>query len=164
MNMTLKSALMAAALAGAATMVPGVASAATVGVAIVVPAPIVVVSPYGPGYVAYDAQYYYDPIYISGDWYHGPYRWRMHHGQRQFFVMGRWHRNEWRDSTFPTTIVFRNGGRYGNGRYDGFANAERVNARLHAAAREEGQEDRHEDRQDAQHDKGAHHNGDAPNH
>ena len=154
MKMILKSVLAATAMAGAAAvMVPTAASAAAVGVSIgvAVPAPVVVVSPYGPDYVAYDDQYYYDPIYISGAWYHGPYRWRMHNGHRQFMVNGSWHRNEWRDSTFPTTIVFRNGGHYGAGRYDGFDGADRINARFHSG-KPVMHWDRHEHGQDAHHD------------
>jgi hypothetical protein len=172
MKMILKSAFAVAAMASAAVMVPGAASAAAVGVSIgvAVPAPVVVVSPYGPGYVAYDEQYYYDPIYISGSWYHGPYRWKMRHGERMFFVNGRWHRNEWRDNTFPATITFYNGGHYAAGRYDGFGDAERINARFHAG-KPGMNSDRHEDAQDAhpnhdahakqnaQHDQNEHHDG-----
>jgi len=166
MKMIFKSVLAAAAMAGAAAMVPGTASAAAVGVSIgvAVPVPVIVVgSPYGPGYMAYDEQYYYDPIYISGAWYHGPYRWRMHHGTRQFLVNGHWRRNEWRDNSFPTTIVFRNGGRYGAGRYDGFDGADRINARFHEN-RADRREDRQEDRQQDRHDDNGHHDKDNGSH
>ncbi len=91
---------------------------------------MVYASPYGPGYVAYDDSYYYDPIYIGGAWYHGPYRYRMYHGERMFYVNGRWHRNEWRGGAMPATIMFRNGGSFHNGRNVGFGNAERINARF----------------------------------
>ena len=70
------------------------------------------------------------PIYIGGAWYHGPYRWQMRHGERMFYVNGRWHRNEWRNGPMPTTMTFRNGGSFRDGRNIGFSNAERINARF----------------------------------
>lgn len=157
MKMILKSALATAAMAGVAIMIPGVASAAAVGVSIgiAVPAPVLVVSPYGADYVAYDEQYYYDPIYISGAWYHGPYQWRMRHGKRQFLVNGRWRHNEWHDNSFPTTIVFRNGGRYGAGRYDGFEGSDRINARFHSN-KPSAHENRNDNGRDGRHDDNDH--------
>jgi hypothetical protein len=131
MKMILKSALAAAALAGAATLIPAAATACvavTLGVG--VPGAAVYVSPYGVGYLPYDDDYYYDPVYISGAWYHGPYRWQMRHGERMFFVNGRWHRNEWRGGAMPNTIMFRNGGSFRDGRNNGFSSAERINARF----------------------------------
>ena len=128
MKILLKSAFAAAVLLGTTTTLTLPANAGvTVGVAL----PGIYVSPYGPGYVAYDDDYYYDPIYIGGGWYHGPYRWQMRHGERMFFVNGRWHRNEWRNGPVPNTIMFRNGGSFRDGRNIGFGNAERINARFH---------------------------------
>ena len=54
----------------------------------------------------------------------------MRHGERMFYVNGRWHRNEWRNGPMPRTIVFRNGGSFRDGRNIGFGNAERINARF----------------------------------
>jgi hypothetical protein len=141
MNMILKSALAAAAMAGAATMIPGSAiaqvgvSIGLPGVAIGVGAPVYAdcgpsYFQYGPGYSPCDAQYYYEPIYYGGAWYHGPYRWRMENGERVFFVNGGWRRNEWRENHVPDSIVFRNGGYYRGGRYEGWGGAERFNARF----------------------------------
>jgi hypothetical protein len=108
----------------------------------------VVVAPYGAGYAPYGGQYYYEPIFISGSWYHGPYRWRMWHGQRLFFVDGRWHRNEWRGGSRPASFAFRNGGYFRGGRYGGFGGAERINARFRA-----GNSDMREDRRDLRNDR-----------
>lgn len=126
MKMIFKSTLAAALLAGAATVVPTSAMAG-VDVSVNFGAPAVVVS---PDYVPYDAEFYYDPIYFDGAWYHGPYRWRMVHGMRVFWVNGGWHHNEWRGRPIPVSIVFRNGGYWRGGRYDGFRGAERINARF----------------------------------
>ena len=140
----LRSSIAVGAIAGAAALAPGVATA---GGSIGAGVPAVVVGA-SPGYVAYDDQYYYDPIYISGEWYHGPYRWRMSGGERVFFVNGRWHRNEWREGRVPESIVFRNGGSFRDGRYDGFDGAGRINARFHVNGH-----DIHEDRRDMNDDK-----------
>jgi len=150
MRSIFKSAVVLAAMASAAALVPGVASA---GVSISVGVPAVVIAP-TPGYVAYDEQYYYDPIYISGAWYHGPYRWRMQGGERVFFVDGRWRRNEWREGRLPASIVFHNGGSFRDGRYDGFDGADRINARFHVNgdARQD-RRDLHEDRNDMRQDR-----------
>lgn len=145
MKLILKSALLVTAIAGATALVPGTASAAGVSIGIGVPA--VVIAP-TPGYVAYDEQYYYDPIYIGGAWYHGPVRWRMRQGERMFFVNGRWHSNEWREGRMPASIVFRNGGSFREGRYDGFQGAERINARFHVNGH-----DMREDHRDLRNDK-----------
>lgn len=126
MKMALKSALAAGMLAGAATLVPTMA-AAGVDVSVNFGAPAVVVA---PDYVPYDAEFYYDPIYFDGAWYHGPYRWRMVHGARVFWVNGRWHRNEWHGGPVPVSIVFRNGGYWRGGRYWGFRGADHINARF----------------------------------
>lgn len=165
MKLILRSALATALLASATAMVPGVATA---GVTIGIGVPAVIVSPYGPGYSPYDEQYYYEPIYFDGYWYHGPYRWRMHHGERVFFVDGRWRRNEWRGGPMPTSIEFRNGGVWRGGRYEGFGDAERINARFHSgndmrqdrrelnSDRNEMRDDRgnvREDRRDVRHDR-----------
>jgi hypothetical protein len=137
MKTIFKSTLAAAALAGAAVMVPTVASAGVSvsvgvpGVAIGVGVPGVVYAP-GPGYDPYDGGMYYDPIYFGGAWYHGPYRWRMEHGERVFFVDGGWHRNEWGGRPIPGSLTFSNGGYYRGGRYDGFNDADRINARFPA--------------------------------
>lgn len=161
MKLILRSAFATALLASATAMVPGAASAG-VGVSIGIGVPAVIVSPYGPGYSAYDDQYYYEPIYVGGYWYHGPYRWRMHHGERVFFVDGRWRRNEWRGGAMPTSIEFRNGGFFRGGRNEGFGGAERINARFHSGnngVREDRRElnsdhgDMHEDRRDMREDR-----------
>jgi hypothetical protein len=146
-----RSAFIVGAMASVASLVPGVATA---GVSIGIGVPAVVVGA-SPGYVAYDDQYYYDPIYISGGWYHGPYRWRMSGGERVFFVNGGWHRNEWREGRVPASIVFRNGGSFRDGRYDGFDGAERINARFRTGGGEM-REDRRElnnDRADVRQDR-----------
>ena len=159
MKSLLRSTVVVGAMAGAAALAPGVATA---GVSIGIGVPAVIIGA-GPGYVAYDEQYYYDPIYISGAWYHGPYRWRMWHGERMFFVNGRWHRNEWRNHAYPASITFSNGGYYRSGRYDGFYGAERFNARydsyqrrmheqhreMNSDRREDRMDERRDDRQDA---------------
>lgn len=151
MKSLLRSTIVVGAMASAAALAPGTALA---GVSIGIGVPAVIVGA-GPGYVAYDEQYYYDPIYISGAWYHGPYRWRMWHGERMFFVNGRWHRNEWREGRVPASIVFRNGGSFRDGRYDGFDGAERINARFRTGGGEM-REDRRElnnDRADVRQDR-----------
>jgi hypothetical protein len=151
MKLLLRSAFVVGAMASAATLAPNVATA---GVSIGIGLPAVVIGA-GPGYVAYDDQYYYDPIYIGGAWYHGPYRWRMSGGERVFFVDGRWRRNEWREGRVPESIVFRNGGSFRGGRYDGFDGAERINARFHVNGRDM-REDRREmniDKADARQDR-----------
>lgn len=124
MKMFLKSALAVVAMAGAASMVPGLANA---GVSIGISLPGVV---YAPGYSAYQGQYYYEPVYFGGAWYHGPYRWRMRHGERVFWVNGAWRRNEWQGNSYPDSITFRNGGDYRDGRYEGWGGADRFNARF----------------------------------
>jgi hypothetical protein len=145
MKILLKSAFAAAVLLGTTTTLTLPANAGiTVGIAL----PGIYVSPYGPGYVAYDDDYYYDPIYIGGAWYHGPYRWQMRHGERMFFVNGRWHRNEWSRGPMPSTIVFRNGGSFRDGRNIGFGNAERINARFHP-----GNADMHDDHREMKSDR-----------
>jgi hypothetical protein len=132
MKSIFKSTCAAAAIAGATIMVPAVAAAgADVTVGIGAPD---LVSASGAGYAPYDGQMYYDPIYISGAWYHGPYRWRMEGGERVFWVNGGWRRNEWRGGAIPGSLTFHNGGFYRGGRYDGFDDAERINARFRADA------------------------------
>jgi hypothetical protein len=145
MKILLKSAFAAAVLLGSTATISTPANA---GVTVGITLPGVYVSPYGPGYVAYDDDYYYDPIYIGGAWYHGPYRWRMRHGERMFYVNGGWHRNEWRHGPVPTTIVFRNGGSFRDGRNIGFDNAERINARFRP-----GNGEMHNDRQEIKSDR-----------
>lgn len=149
MKSLLRSAVVIAAMASAAGFAPG---AATAGVSIAIGIPPVVVGT-NPGYVAYDEQYYYDPIYITGAWYHGPYRWRMRGGERVFFVNGGWHRNEWHEGRLPESMEFRNGGSFREGRYDGFDGAERINARFHVNAHDarEAPRDLTHDRADMQH-------------
>jgi hypothetical protein len=133
MKTIFKSALAAAALLGStATLTQPATAGVGISIGIGVPGPGYV-SPYGAGYVAYDDTYYYDPIYVSGAWYHGPYRWRMRHGERVFYVNGGWHRNEWRNGPMPSTIMFRNGGSFHDGRNVGFGDAERINARYRPA-------------------------------
>lgn len=137
MKMILRSALAAAAIAGAAAAIPapafaGVAISVGIGVPVLT-APVY--SPYGPGYSPYEGQYYYDPIYIGGEWYHGPYRWRSERGGREFWVNGGWHRNEWRGGPVPQSITFHNGGTFGRGRYDGFEGSDRINARFDTQTR-----------------------------
>src|SRR6185312_2315764 len=104
MKMILKTAVAAAALCSATALIP-TSAVAGVNVSVGIGLPGVV---YGPGYTAYDDEYYYEPIYIGGAWYHGPYRWHMRHGERMFFVDGRWRRDEWR-GVRPNSIMFRNG-------------------------------------------------------
>jgi len=133
MKILLKSAFAAAVLLGTTATITQPASA---GVTVGITLPGAYVSPYGPGYVAYDDDYYYDPIYIGGAWYHGPYRWQMRHGERMFYVNGRWHRNEWRNGPLPGRITFRNGGSFHDGRNFGWSGADRINARFHTGNRE----------------------------
>jgi len=123
-----KSALAAALMAGVAITIPAAATAG-VDVSVNIGAPGLVYSP-GPGYSPYEGQVYYDPIYFDGAWYHGPYRWRVRHGVRVFWVNGRWHRNEWYGRPIPASLTFRNGGYLRSGRFDGFEGAERINARF----------------------------------
>jgi hypothetical protein len=139
MNMILKSALMAATIAGATAFVPTLANA-QVGISVGIGVPLIapVYAPCGPGYGPcpegynpYEGSYYYDPIFFGGSWYHGPYRWQMVGGEREFWVNGGWHRNEWAGGAYPSQIAFRNGGYYRGGHYDGFNNADRINARFH---------------------------------
>lgn len=160
MKMIFKSALAAAAMAGVAAIVPSAASAGglAVSVGVAVPATGVVVVTDRNAYSPYDDQYYYDPIFISGSWYHGPYRWKMRNGQRVFLLNGRWHRNEWQGRPFPAMITFRNGGHYSAGQHYGFNGADRMNER--GKARMERQDrhddhpaaDRRDERQDQRHD------------
>jgi len=128
MKMILNWTVAAAALAGAALMVPMIATAG-VDVSVGIGTPGLVYAP-GPGYSPYEGQVYYDPIYFGGSWYHGPYRWRMERGHRVFWADGGWHRNEWRGGPIPGSLTFRNGGYYRGGRYDGFDGADRINARF----------------------------------
>ena len=149
MRSLIRPSLLVAVIASAAALAPG---AATAGVTIGIGVPAVIIGA-SPGYVAYDESYYYDPIYISGAWYHGPYRWRMRGGERVFFVDGQWRRNEWREGRVPASIVFRNGGSFREGRYEGFDGAERINARFHPKGdmrqdRREMNNDRNDMRQD----------------
>lgn len=178
MKSILRSTFVVGAMASAAALMPTFATAGvSVGIGVGVPAVVVGAS---PGYVAYDEQYYYDPIYISGAWYHGPYRWRMSGGERMFFVNGRWHRNEWREGRVPESIVFRNGGSFRDGRYDGFDGAERINARFHVNGRDmredhrelnndrsdmrDDRSDVRQDRRDNREDRGDGHDNDGNNH
>jgi hypothetical protein len=148
MKMILKSAIAIAALSGAAALVPTSVLAGGVGVTVGIGVPVAIgVSPYGPGYVAYDDDYYYDPIFVGGAWYHGPYRWRMHGGEREFFVNGGWRRNEWRGHAMPDRIEFRNGGSFHDGRNEGFGDAARINARFRPGG------DMHDDRRDLKDDR-----------
>jgi hypothetical protein len=151
MRMIIKSTLITLAMASVAVLAPGVASAANVSVGVAVPIPVVVVAP-GPGYSPYDEQYFYEPIFISGSWYHGPHRWKMRNGHRVYLMNGRWHRNEWSGGAYPTTITFRNGGHYRAGHYHGFNGADRINARIRDN-RADRREDRRDDRQDRREDR-----------
>lgn len=156
MKMILKSSLVTMLLTGAAALVP-TAGIAGVEVSVGVGAPVY--AP-GPGYVPYDGQVYYDPIYFGGAWYHGPYRWRVVHGQRVFWVDGGWHRNEWRGRPIPASLTFRNGGYFRSGRYDGFEDAERINARYNQGREmEHGDRDTHPDRADMRNDRDNTQNG-----
>ena len=172
MKMILKSAIAAAAMTAA--MVPGLASAQVgvsvgiggVGVGVGVGAPVFdsgVYGPCGPGYAPcgaeynpYDGDNYYDPIYYGGAWYHGPYRWQMRDGQREFYVNGGWHRNEWAGGAYPASMTFSNGGYYRGGRYDGWDGANGINSRFHADNRP-----MRDERQDGPHD-GPRDGGDGP--
>ena len=162
MKMIFKSALAAAALVG--VMSPGLASAQVsvgiggVGISV---GPVFdpAYGPCGPGYAPcgaaynpYEGDYYYDPVYFDGQWYHGPNRWRRdERGQAEFYVNGGWHRNEWRNGAYPASIEFSNGGYYRGGRYDGWDGADRINARYH-------RDDRGRDR-DGDHDRDRDHDG-----
>jgi hypothetical protein len=126
MKVIFQTAFAAVLLAGAATALPTFATAG-VDVSVNIGAPGVV---YAPGYSPYEGEFYYDPIYFDGAWYHGPYRWRMVHGARVFWVNGGWHRNEWRGRPLPASLVFRNGGYWRGGRYEGFRGADRINVRF----------------------------------
>jgi hypothetical protein len=142
MKMILKSALMAATIAGATAFFPTLASA-QIGITLGIGGPGPIIAPvyapcgpgYGPcgeGYNPYEGEYYYDPIFFDGSWYHGPYRWRMRDGVRVFWIDGGWHRNEWSGGAYPGSITFRNGGYYRGGRFEGFNDADRINARFPA--------------------------------
>ncbi len=144
MKMIFKSALMAATIAGATAFAPTLASA-QIGITLGIggPGPVVagVYAPCGPGYGPcgegynpYEGDYYYDPIFFNGSWYHGPYRWRMRGGERVFWIDNGWHRNEWTGGAYPGSITFRNGGYFRGGRYDGFNDSGRINARFHTNA------------------------------
>lgn len=159
MKMILKTAIAVAALSGASALVPNAAMAGVdVHVGIGIPGVAVGI---GPGYSPYDDEYYYEPIYFGGAWYHGPYRWRMNHGERMFYVNGGWRRDEWRGAR-PNNIMFRNGGSFRNGRNFGFGDADRINARYHSGKsdvrddKREIKDDRqemHEDRRDLRDDR-----------
>ena len=150
MKMILKSSLVTMLLTGAAAMVPtsGIAGVAvSVGVGVPGYAP-------GPDYASYDGQMYYDPIYFGGAWYPGPYRWRVVHGERVFWVNGAWHRNEWRGRPIPAALTFRNGGTFRSGHYEGFGDAERINAGFaEGREMERGDRDMHSDRTDMRNDR-----------
>jgi len=147
MKTMFKSTCAAALLAGAAIAIPAAATAG-VDVSVSVGAPALVYSP-GPGYSPYEGQIYYDPIYFDGAWYHGPYRWRMRHGVRVFWLNGGWHRNEWYGRPIPASLTFRNGGYLRSGRFGGFGDADHINARF---VPDRGME--HGDRPDMKSDRG----------
>jgi len=195
MKMILKSALMAATIAGAIAIVPTLASA-QIGITVGIGAPGPIIAPvyapcgpgYGPcgeGYNPYEGEFYYDPIFFEGSWYHGPYRWRMENGERVFWINGGWRRNEWTGGAYPSSISFRNGGYYRGGRYDGFGDADRINARFHANNAQmrdgrpeagpdrgnmgqdrgdmnQGRQDNHGDRQNGPHGDDQHNGADGP--
>jgi hypothetical protein len=166
--MIFKTAIAIAALSGATALIPSSALAGGVSIGIGIP------SAYGPGYSPYEGEYYYDPIYIGGGWYHGPYRWRMERGERVFFVNGGWHRNEWRGGAMPNTIMFRNGGSFRGGRNEGFGDATRINARFRSGNgirddrrdlkgdRREMRDDRKDVRQDRREIRDERHDGNRP--
>ena len=54
-----------------------------------------------------------------------------------FWVNGGWHRNEWRGRPIPVSLVFRNGGYWRGGHYEGFRDADRINARFVSGRRME---------------------------
>jgi hypothetical protein len=149
MKTILKSVLAVAAFAGATAALPMTASA---GVGVTIGIGVPGYGAYG-GYSPYEGDYYYDPIFVSGAWYHGPYRWRMYHGERMFWLNGRWQRNEWRNHTYPASITFRNGGYYRGGHYDGFDGAERFNARFEHRDMREDRRDRREMNSDRRDDR-----------
>lgn len=83
-------------------------------------------SPYFDPYYCDDPYYdaYYGPafaniIYFDGGWWRGPFRHRYWHGHDWYWVNNGWHRNEWR-GRIPSSIRFRNGGHFDNGRFGGF--------------------------------------------
>jgi hypothetical protein len=63
--------------------------------------------PYSPYYDPYDcrgygpSEYWYDPVFIGGEWFYGPHRYREWGGRREFWVHGGWHHDEWRGGARP---------------------------------------------------------------
>jgi hypothetical protein len=51
---------------------------------------------YGAPWANCGYDYYGEPVYIGGYWYHGPFYSRWWNGYRQFWWHGGWHVNEWR--------------------------------------------------------------------
>ncbi len=102
MKAILKTAALAAALAGSAMFASAPARADGVSVAIGVP---------GIGF-SYDSggycdrwgcpedywgyPVYYGPVYYSGAWYRGPVYYRRIDGAYWYWIHGGWHRDEWR--------------------------------------------------------------------
>ena len=112
-----KLALGAVLLAGAAAAMTTPADArVSIGIGIGVPSG----GYYGPGY-GYNAYcdpysdyydpyycrgygpstYWYDPVFIGGEWVYGPHRYRDWGGHREFWVHNSWHRDEWRGGARP---------------------------------------------------------------
>src|SRR5580704_4917619 len=117
-----KFALGAAAIGAIAASAPAQAGV-HVSVGVGIPLPGVWYGPPGPcaGYnYTYGApwdncgyDYYADPVYIGGVWYHGPFYSRYWHGRQWFWWHGGWRANEWRGDPF----AWRAGVRWGDGAY-----------------------------------------------
>jgi hypothetical protein len=50
---------------------------------------------YGAPWANCGWNYWEEPVYIGGVWYHGPFYSRFWHGRRWFWWHGGWHVNEW---------------------------------------------------------------------
>jgi len=57
--------------------------------------------------------YYADPVYIGGVWYHGPFYSRNWHGRQWFWWHGGWRANEWRGRS----VCLARGGSLGRWRF-----------------------------------------------
>src|SRR4051812_5489436 len=103
MHKSLKTALVALALAGGATLASAPARAQEFGVGIG-PDGGIGFSYDSGGYCDewgcpddfWDLPVYYGPVYWGGYWYDGPLYYRDWYGRRQFWIRGAWHFDEWR--------------------------------------------------------------------
>ncbi len=67
---------------------------------------------YPPDYCNY--QLYYEPVYLGGSWYSGPFYYRNFSGVDWFWLNGGWRRNEWRGAR-PRIDWNRGGNRFWRG-------------------------------------------------